>query len=101
MSPTRRASAITGLRAAVAAGQPQAEPPKVGEGSTKPQVPPAKVETVHFSLHLPKPMHRYLRRFALDADTDASVVVRALLTEMQLDDELAEKVRSRISDSDV
>jgi hypothetical protein len=48
-------------------------------------------------LNLHRGRYRYLKRFALDCDTDASRVMRALLAEMQADDGLADKVRARIS----
>jgi hypothetical protein len=53
------------------------------------------VKPVRFSLDLDRSTHRYLKRFVLDCDTDASRVMRALLAEMQADDDLADKVRGR------
>lgn len=57
-------------------------------GTTKP---------VRISVDLPKEQHRFLRRFALDADTDGMRIVRALLSELEEDARLAERIRERLT----
>jgi hypothetical protein len=46
-----------------------------------------------FTVELPRPQHRFVKRFALEADSDASTVTRALLTLLETDHEVAERVR--------
>lgn len=57
-------------------------------GTTKP---------VRISVDLPKEQHHFLRRFALDADTDGMRIVRALLSELEEDAQLAERIRERLA----
>ncbi len=60
----------------------------------------ARTETakpVRISVDLPKEQHRFLRRFALDADADGMQIVRALLSELEEDTRLAEHIRDRLS----
>jgi hypothetical protein len=52
---------------------------------------------VRFTLDLARPQHRFLRRFALDAETDASVVVRTLLAMLEEDSSLAKRVLREVS----
>lgn len=49
---------------------------------------------VRFTLDLSHDQHRFLKRFALDSETDASVIARALLTVLEGDAEVAAKVRA-------
>ena len=48
---------------------------------------PAK--RVRYTLDLSKEQHRFLKQFALDADADASAIMRALLSILETDQELA------------
>ena len=50
-------------------------------------VGPAK--RVRYTLDLSKEQHRFLKQFALDADADASAIMRALLSILETDQELA------------
>lgn len=52
---------------------------------------------VRISVDLPKEQHRFLRRLALDADVDGMRVVRALLSELEEDDRLADRVWDRLA----
>lgn len=52
--------------------------------------------TIRLTVDLPRAMHRGLRQFALDIDSDASSVVRALLTELSSDHELAGRIEAVI-----
>jgi hypothetical protein len=54
---------------------------------------------VRLNVDIDRQLHRWLKRFALDADADVSVVLRALLAELQDDDDLAAKVRERVAPS--
>lgn len=51
---------------------------------------------VRFTLDLTLEQHRFLKRFAFDAETDASVVMRALLALLQADEKLARRVLSDV-----
>lgn len=50
---------------------------------------------VRMTLDLSREQHRFLRQFALDAESDASAILRALLAILEEDDLLAESVVSR------
>lgn len=58
---------------------------------------PHSRRTVRFTLDLARDQHRFLKRFALDAETDASVVLRALLLILAEDPALARTVMRRLS----
>lgn len=58
---------------------------------------PAVVKPVRISLDVDRETRSYLKRFALDADSDLLHVLRALIAEMQTDDGLADRVRGRVS----
>jgi hypothetical protein len=49
---------------------------------------------VRFTLDLTRDQHRFLKRFAFEAETDASVVMRTLLALLQHDEKLARRVLS-------
>jgi hypothetical protein len=53
---------------------------------------------VRFTLDLARPQHRFLRQFALDAEADASVVLRVLLALLAEDGTLAKRVLARIAE---
>jgi hypothetical protein len=55
---------------------------------------------VRFTLDLAKPQHHFLKQFALDADADASAVMRLLLKLLEEDRVLAERVSARLADQD-
>ena len=57
---------------------------------------PRPPKPVRFTLDLNREQHHFLKRFALDSDADASAVVRALLTRLQDDPELARQVQASI-----
>jgi hypothetical protein len=48
------------------------------------------------TLDLARDQHRFIKRFAVDADTDASSVLRTLLNLLEEDSELAERVVARL-----
>jgi len=51
---------------------------------------------VRFTLDLSSEQHRFLRRFALEADTDASQVLRVLLRLLEQDPHLAHRVLTEL-----
>jgi hypothetical protein len=64
-----------------------------------PDVQPARsrAETpARFTVELPRTQHRFVKRFALDADTDASTVTRALLNLLETDHQVAERIRAMV-----
>ena len=54
---------------------------------------------VRYTLDLDRTQHRFLRLFALDAEVDASKVVRALLTLLEEDAALTKRVLERVSEA--
>jgi hypothetical protein len=51
---------------------------------------------VRYTLDLSREQHRFLKRFAFDAETDASVVMRAMLALLQHDERFARRVRAAL-----
>lgn len=49
-----------------------------------------------FTVELPREQHRFIKQFALSADTDASAVTRVLFRQLEEDPQLAERVRSLV-----
>jgi hypothetical protein len=99
MSPMRRASAVVGLRNAIG-GVPdetvavRPAPPEAGAATVEP--PPRPETRVRFTLDLDRDRHRFLKRFALDAEVDAARVMKALLDELRDDHSLADRVRGAV-----
>jgi hypothetical protein len=56
---------------------------------------PQSGKRVRFTLDLNPQQHKFLKRFALEAETDASAVVRALLAHLEEDEAMAELIRRR------
>ena len=61
------------------------------------ELPSDPSQRVRVSLDLAKTQHKFLKMFAVEAETDASAVLRALLTRLETDEELAEAVRAKLS----
>jgi hypothetical protein len=57
----------------------------------------AKVKPVRYTIDLSREQHRFLKRFAFDAEVDTSKVVRALLTRLEEDPQLRDAVLEQIS----
>lgn len=74
------AEAATGPTARPSGGRPPAPSPR----------------PVRYTLDLAREQHRFLKRFALDAEADASEVMRALLRLLQQDPSLAAQVHNRL-----
>lgn len=56
-----------------------------------------KKQTVRVTVDLPKERHRFLRIFAAESDCDGMSVMRALLDELAGDEELAGRVKERLT----
>ena len=61
-----------------------------------PVTPPARERRIRYTLDLSPEQHRFLKRFAFDTEVDASAIVRVLLTELDSNLALAERVRSQV-----
>jgi hypothetical protein len=55
---------------------------------------------VRFTLDLARPQHRFLKQFALDAEADASVVLRVLLSLLEEDGALTKRVLARLAEAE-
>jgi hypothetical protein len=53
---------------------------------------------VRFTLDLARSQHRFLKQFALDAESDASVILRMLLSLLEEDRVLTKRVLARIAE---
>jgi hypothetical protein len=53
---------------------------------------------VRFTLDLERSQHRFLKQFALDAESDASVILRVLLSLLEEDGALTKRVLARIGE---
>lgn len=72
-----RAAAVAGRAAPVAAVAPKAKP-------------------VRLNSDMDPELYKWLRGFALQADSDVSKVVRAVLAELRDSDDLAAKIKARL-----
>jgi hypothetical protein len=102
----KRASAVPGLRAAIQAAPP-VPPAPAGQVDAAPADAPVREDPPRLAGHRPRPPkpirytldlapddHRFLKQFAVDAEVNASVIVRALLSQLRADPELAARIRS-------
>ena len=60
--------------------------------------PSAIDRRVRFTLDLARSQHRFLKQFALDAESDASVILRVLLSLLEEDELLTKRVLARIAE---
>jgi hypothetical protein len=58
--------------------------------------PPSAERRIRLTLDLTREQHRFIRRFAVEAETDASSVLRMLLALLEEDPELADQVLRRV-----
>jgi len=68
---------------------PAAEPP--------PRSSKARAKTVRFTVDLEPQQHKFLKRFAVEAEVDSAVVVRELLLRLQNDKQLSNAVMQHFS----
>ena len=61
-----------------------------------PRPPTTTARPIRYTLDLAREQHRFLKQFALDAEADASEVMRALLHLLEDDPGLASTVRARL-----
>ncbi len=75
------------------------KPIRVGEGDARRvnELPADPQRRVRFTLDLSKEQHKFLKRFALDAEADASAVMRVLLRRLEGDEELMKAVMAELS----
>lgn len=60
------------------------------------QSPAAEEKLVRLSVDVPRAQHRFLRVEAAQSGATGMAVVRALISEMEADEDLAERVRGRL-----
>ena len=90
-----RSSSSQESEAGIASPAPSAPLPTHTDGR-RALLLPQSGKRVRFTLDLQPQQHKFLKRFALEADADASAVVRALLARLEEDEALAESIRKRI-----
>lgn len=81
------------------AAESDTPPPVSGEPTPAPMPPPsrAKAKTVRYTVDLDPKQHKFLKRFALEAEVDSSVVVRELLRRLKEDKQLSNAVMQQLS----
>lgn len=72
------------------------EPLPLAATSAAPRPATRADKPARFTVELPRTQHRFLKRFALEADSDASAVTRALLSLLEADPALAERVHAML-----
>ena len=53
-------------------------------------------QTVRVTVDLDRPMHKALRMFAVESESDGSAVIRALLTQLEADPVLAQRIQAEL-----
>jgi hypothetical protein len=99
MAKKKASDSLSRLRSGITRETPakRAQQDAVDTGAPDKMVKRAEVaKPVRISVDLPKEQHKFLRRFALDADVDGMRIVRALLSELEEDTRLAQRVRDRL-----
>jgi hypothetical protein len=97
MSPTKRASAITGLQRGMQVRSDESIGRSEDIGSLVPGRRPRPEKPVRFTLDLDRAHHQFLKQFAVQAEVrGAAEVMRALLDELRDDPQLADRVRARV-----
>ena len=98
---TEKASSLAARLAATATGsRPAAAPTAPLE--TEPTSPSRELlasQVQRFTMNLPKAQHRFVRQFALAADTDVATIVRLLLARIESDPVFAEEVREMLANN--
>ncbi|WP_412030497.1 hypothetical protein [Deinococcus yunweiensis] len=103
MTKSKPSDVLGRMKAAATREKPvSTTPPEATEtvaGETLPALPasPPRVRPVRFTLDLEPSVHKNLKRFALEADADASEVLRALLALLHTDAQVRNAVLTAIS----
>lgn len=83
------------------AGESGTPPPVSAEPTLVPTLTPspakARAKTVRYTVDLEPKQHKFLKRFALNAEVDSSVVVRELLRRLEQDKQLSNAVMQQLS----
>lgn len=100
MTKSRPSDVLSRMKSAATREKPVSTTPQVGEETTDAQAPvqvPVKSRRVRFTLDLEPDAHKNLKRFALEADADASEVMRALLALLHSNTQVRNAVLTAIS----
>lgn len=103
MTKSRPSDVLSRMKAAATREKPVTttvlEDADARAGETVPIQPasPPRVRPVRFTLDLEPTVHKNLKRFALEADADASEVLRALLALLHSDTQVRNAVLTAIS----
>ena len=92
---TPRARAAEGASKASSKAEDPGERPKE---DLRGQGPAPRERMVRISVDLPRPLHKFLRDYAYDHETDGMSVVRALLEQLRDDTELTARLGERFGD---
>lgn len=57
---------------------------------------PGQLRDKRFTVVIPNRQHRFIKRFAVDSNSDASTIARTLFAMLEADPDIADRVRSRI-----
>jgi hypothetical protein len=99
MAKKKASDSLSRLRSGITRETPAT---RAGQGANDTEAPDKTAKRargakpVRISVDLPKEQHKFLRRFALDADVDGMRIVRALLSELEEDTRLAQRVQDRL-----
>lgn len=106
MTKPKPSDVLSRMRAATArekpvstASAPAMPGQAIQEDVAPPPARPPRVRRVRYTLDLEPEQHKNLKRFALEADADASEVMRALLVLLQTDTGVRNAVLTAISKS--
>lgn len=93
MSTTKTSDLAARLKATATGSRATSLPP-VTPSIAEPKTAATTIQ--RFMVNLPKAQHRFIRKFALDNDTDVSTIVRSLLQRIEDDPAFAEEVRTHL-----
>ena len=92
---SRMKAAASREKPVTTAEEPEVTPDISSSGSTP--VQPPRVRKIRYTLDLEPGQHKNLKRFAVEADADASEVMRALLVLLYTDTQVRNAVLTAIS----
>lgn len=103
MTKNKPSDVLSRMKAAASRQKPTSTTTET-EGESSPEASPAspapvvpRVRRVRFTLDLDPEVHKNLKRFALEADADASEVMRALLAILHSDPQVRNAVLTAVS----